>query len=75
MKTLTHSEYCINRTIRASLGSINGLYLYEGMLYSLEEIEAKFPLDLPLVNVLDRKTGKGANADKSKNYLNNGKSY
>jgi len=74
MQTLTHAQYCHNKTIRASLGFMNGHYIYKGELYTPQEIEAKFPLDLPLISSMDRKTH-DSNPDKSKNYLNNVKSY
>jgi hypothetical protein len=69
MTTLTHAEYCFNKTVRASLGWMNGFYVYNGKFYTKQQINALYPITLRLVNALDIKKSKGENSDKTKNFL------
>lgn len=74
MKVLTYSQYCKNKEARSQIGFMNGLYIYKGKFYTKQEIDAMFPIDLPLINAMDKRMH-DTNPDKSKNYLKNIKSY
>lgn len=75
MATLTYSQYCKNKDIKASLGWMNGQYIYKGKLYSPQEIDVMFPTKGRLVNANDRTAFKGLNNDKKKNFIHDEKAY
>lgn len=75
MQTLTYSQYCKNKDTKQSLSFMNGLYIYEGKLYSPQQIDAMFPTHYPLVDANNRTLLKGENKNKKENYINGGKSY
>ena len=77
--TLTYSEYCHNRMLRMNSAGIpmNGANVYllpDGRLLTEAELNEQYPINLPIVSANTKKL-KGDNPDKSKNFLNNAKSY
>ena len=74
MQTLTYSQHCKNRMARNNLGWMNGQYIHEGKLYTPQQIEAMFPINLPIISAMDRRIH-DANPDKKQNYLKDIKSY
>lgn len=75
MQTLTYSQYCKNKDTKQSLSFMNGLYIYEGKLYSPKEIDAMFPTDYPIIDANNRKALKGENKCKKGNFIHNQQSY
>lgn len=77
--TLTYKEYCENRLERINSGgvTVNGVNMFvlqSGKMFTPQEMDEMFPIHLPIVSANEKRL-KGDNPDKTKNYLNNTKSY
>jgi len=77
--TLTYSEYCHNKMLRINssgvpMNGVNVWILPDGKMLTDQEMDEQYPINLPLISAHTR-TLKGLNPDKSKNFLNNSKSY
>ena len=73
MASLSIAQYTKNKNIRQSLAfnSKTGLFYYRFEWITKEKVDELLPIELPYVNSGD----KGENADVSKRFVHNQKSY
>lgn len=77
---LTIGEYVRNKSIRASttfrvLPSGEKGYVVDGNIVSDEEFDKMYPVDVPFLQAAHVVNSKGANCDRTKEWLYGGRSY